>query len=258
MQGIQGQNEGRLCAPWAPPKGSHHPKIRSHPQLVHFRHHSHLFFFFSICCCCRKRRVSTNDEGLWKAAPTCEERRRDQGRKRRLICHLRCLAHMLASVHELPFSRAHLSEKISQTGTFLSCCMPPCLLICTTSAEAYIFTEVAPCLWKTGYPRPGTPTLPSSLGLSCWACWLLSCQLALSSSWGRREEKRCRKRKVLQDASGVNDSSHLAVVTCGSGSTLLPALLHSHCLGTEKKRARTSAVYFLHRPGLLGSALYDS
>lgn len=42
-------------------------------------------------------------------------------------------------------------------------------------------------------------------------------------------EKCCRKRRFLQDASGVNDSSYLAVVRCGSGSSLLPALLGAHC-----------------------------
>lgn len=46
---------------------------------------------------------------------------------------------------------------------------------------------------------------------------------------GLWEEKCCRKRRVLQDASGVNDSSYLAVVRCGSGSGLLPALLGAHC-----------------------------
>lgn len=63
-----------------------------------------------ICCCCRKRRVSTNDEGLWKAAWTCEERCREQGRKRRLIRHLRCLARMLASKKTSPFIE-HISKK---------------------------------------------------------------------------------------------------------------------------------------------------
>lgn len=78
----------------APPKDPESPTACALPPSPPLR-----FFFFLICCCCRKRRVSTNDEGLWKAAPTCEERRRDRGRKRRLIRHLRCLAHMLASMH---------------------------------------------------------------------------------------------------------------------------------------------------------------
>lgn len=90
--------------------------------------------------------------------------------------------------------------------------MKPCLLIYTTSGEACIFKEVAPCLWKTGYPRPGTPTLLSSLGLSCQACWLLSGPLALSSSFGllggelQREAqgplKRFRGQRLIPSGSG--------------------------------------------------------
>lgn len=188
------------------------------------------FFFFLIICCCRKRRVSTNDEGLWKAAATCEERPSEWGRKRRLICHLRCLTHMLASEHVYvealflqvrPFRKSHYSEQFAAQRPTLSCMRP-----LGRSMHLHRGSCSVPLKDRIS---PSRNTWPSSLQLSCLACWLLSWPRAPSSSWGPWEEKCCRKSKVLQDASGVSDSSYLALVRCGSGSGRLPLLLGAHC-----------------------------
>lgn len=97
------------------------------------------------------------------------------------------------------YSAARLSEKISQTRTICAAVCHP--VFYTSSGETCIFTEVAPCLWKTGYPRPGTPTLPSSPWLSCQACWLLSCPRALSSSWERSAAGSAGSSKTLQGST---------------------------------------------------------
>lgn len=220
MQRIQGQSEGTLCALWAPLKTRTIQDPES-PTACALPPAPPLFV-----CCYRKRRVSTNDEGLWNVRHVRGDGGTGEERDAWFVTSGVWLTCLPPCMLKLLLSITHLSDQRTHS---LCCSMPPCpLWPHMKRASSRRVLKAGRCLWKAGYPRPGTPTLPT-LWLSCQACWLLSCPLGLSSSWGRREEKCCRKCRVLQDASGVNVSSYLAVVTCGSGSGPLATLLSLHC-----------------------------